>query len=279
TSERTLKPAIAPPGPGHIHAVHSYAFQTDLMMLAAAGSWMSLACDFLIKTSGSGHIKPSLARRLPILLDNYASTAIVARTSVLVCLTESYAPLWNRQERSTWRHERSPFLCSVSPAIFANTDGLWTRDSAIRTPLARRAVLVEIDVLVSMALGLTLEQLQTMYRVQFPVMRFNESDTWYDRNGRIVFTVAKGLTGVGLPRTKKKGDENPCWTDVQHMCEEAGYASNDTVTQVVIDDTLPGGPREKTIVYQAPWVRCDRERDYEVAWRHFAERFGREGHS
>ena len=28
---------------------------------------------------------------------------------------------------------------------------------------------------------------------------------------------------------------------------------------------------------RAPWVRCDREKDYEVAWKHFAERFGKEG--
>ena len=125
-----------------------------------------------------------------------------------------------------------------------------------------------------MAIGLTLEQLQAIYRVQFPVMRYYESDTWYDRNGRIVFTVSKGLPGVGLPRTKKKGDPNPCWNDVKHMSEEAGYTGNDTVTQVVIDDTLPGGPREKTIRYEAPWIRCDREKDYEVAWKHFAERFG-----
>ena len=60
------------------------------------------------------------------------------------------------------------------------------------------------------------------------------------------------------------------------MSEENGYTSNDVVEQVVLDDTLPGGPREKTIRYVAPWVRCDREKDYEVAWKHFAERFGHE---
>lgn len=52
-----------------------------------------------------------------------------------------------------------------------------------------------------------------------------------------------------------------------------GKAGSETVTQVVMDDTLPGRPREKTIIYQAPWVRCDREKDYEIAWKHFEERF------
>ena len=46
-----------------------------------------------------------------------------------------------------------------------------------------------------------------------------------------------------------------------------------TVARTIIDDTLPGGPREHTITYQAPFDRCDRERDYEVAWAEFTRRF------
>ena len=48
-----------------------------------------------------------------------------------------------------------------------------------------------------------------------------------------------------------------------------------TVERKIIDDTLPGGPRERTIVYQAPFDRCDRERDYETAWAEFSRRFGK----
>ena len=119
-----------------------------------------------------------------------------------------------------------------------------------------------------MALGLTLDQLQAIYRIQFPIMRQYEADTWYDRSGRIIFTSSKGLTTVGLKRTLPKNDPRPCWNDVQDMTEG-------TVELEIEDDTRPGGPHTRTITYVAPWVRCDRERDYAETWAHFEQRFGR----
>lgn len=59
---------------------------------------------------------------------------------------------------------------------------------------------MEIDVLTAMALGMTLQQLKTIYRIQFPVLQSYEADTWYDANGRITFTNNRSLTGVGFTR-------------------------------------------------------------------------------
>ncbi|MCP3997892.1 MAG: hypothetical protein GY722_22955 [bacterium] len=275
TSERTLQISVAPPGVAHINTVNSYALDDPAMVASVAATWMATPIDFYLKSTGSADFYPNIARRLPII-DRYELT-IRARVCSLICLTTDFSALWATCFNRSWSHDAwATSAPGLSPAYFSGLSSTWTRESAIRPAAARRAVLVEIDTLVAIALRMTLEQLQTIYRVQFPVMRYYESDTWYDRNGRIVFTVSKGLPGVGLPRTKKKGNPNPCWNDVKHMSEEAGYTGNDTVTQVVIDDTLPGGPREKTIVYKAPWVRCDREKDYEVAWKHFAERFGKD---
>ena len=123
---------------------------------------------------------------------------------------------------------------------------------------------MKIDVLVAEALKLTLEELITIYRVQFPMMQQYERDTWYDRTGRIVFTASKGLTGFGFPRKGSGRGTNKTtgWEDIADM-------KTGRISRTIIDDTLPGGPVERTITYEAPFDRCDRVGDYRVVWGYF----------
>ncbi len=136
----------------------------------------------------------------------------------------------------------------------------WIYDVAFRTDYERRQALVEIDVLTSMALRMTLEQLKTIYRLQFAVAQQYEADTWYDANGRIVFTNNRSLVGVGFSRTEFEDGIKDA---------TAGKKFYRTIT----DDTMPGGPVERTIEYVAPFDRCDREKDYEIAWKFFEEKY------
>ena len=110
------------------------------------------------------------------------------------------------------------------------------------------------------------------------VLRQNENETYYDMNGRIVFTVSKGLTGVGLPRKARKTD-CPCKIIVDGFEEERIIGWEDIadlpqgeIHRTITDDTIPGGPIERTIIYKAPFAKCDREEDYEVAWGEFERR-------
>lgn len=191
--------------------------------------------------------------------------ALRSRTLALNCLTTHYAVLWSECWDESFRSQCwAKDDARLSNSFFSNLTPTWQRDCALRSDYARRQALVEIDVLVAQALKLTLDELITIYRVQFPVMQQYERDTWYDRNGRIVFTASKGLTGVGFPRkgSGRGANKTTGWEDIQGM-------TSGTVSRTIVDDTLPGGPVERTITYEAPFDRCDRVWDYRVAWEFF----------
>ena len=254
SGERTLQGSLSHKGTSHINTVFSIAFRETLKAVNVAATWMSLPFDFFIKTTGKADFRHDLAAQLPLLGPEWR-TQINLRTLQLNCLTTHYAELWEECWDEAFKKERwTKDDSRLDNAKFADLKPKWQRNCALRTDYERRQALVEIDVLAAMALGLTLDELCTIYRIQFPVLRQNENDTWYDQNGRIVFTVSKGLPGVGFSR--------PEWNDIKDM-------KSGTVSRTIMDDTLPGGPRERTITYTAPFDRCDREADYTTAWAAF----------
>ncbi|MBQ7606913.1 MAG: hypothetical protein IJU76_02930, partial [Desulfovibrionaceae bacterium] len=205
---------------------------------------------------------------------------LIARALYLNCLTTHYADLWeecftSEMKKDCWLKD-DPRLDNN---FFKNLTESWNRNCALRSDYARRQALVEIDVLAARALGMKLEQLKLIYRVQFPVLRQNEADTWYDSKGRIVFTVSKGLVGVGLPRKKIK--EETCYTVTDTDGRREGIAlgwedikdmKSGTIERIIEDDTLPDGPVQRTITYTAPFDKCNREADYETVWKKLDQR-------
>src|SRR5690606_1352230 len=111
--------------------------------------------------------------------------------------------------------------------------------------------LVEIDALAALALGMTFEELRLLYEVQFPVLQQYERETFYDRRGKIVFTVNRGLTGVGLERGK--------WEEIREANE---------------GDALPEWARDQGGPFVPPFDARDRVADMREAYRAFARRFG-----
>ena len=299
TSERTLVTAVIPKDVAFVHTNVANVFREAGACLDFSALSMSIVLDFFIKSTGTRHANLSWLNRLPVLSDTCnpgVRAALRIRSLRLSCLTIYYADLWSdicRAElpgtsnsdrfsdgihafqNDTWT-KQDPRL----PDDFATLTPEWRRDAALRTDYARRQALVEIDVLAAMALRLTLDELLTIYRVQFPVMRQYEADTWYDANGRIVFTASKGLPAIGVPRKAFKGDtayslRTPAasQTDIPLGWEDIRHLTAGVITRRITDDTLPGGPFERTIEYHAPFDRCDREQDYRFTWNAFERRF------
>jgi hypothetical protein len=263
SGERTYVPTLLPKGSGHVNTCISTVFPQAVSVADFLSMGISVPVDFFVKSTGMGHANKNVLRQLPFPpAEAPQLPGLRSRTLALNCLTTHYADLWSECWDDSCRQQRwakdDPRLPN---SFFRNLTPTWQRDCALRTDYARRQALVEIDVLVAQALGLTLDELITIYRVQFPVMQQYERDTWYDMNGRIVFTNSKGLSGVGFPRKGKGRGANReiGWEDIQSM-------TSGTVSRTIVDDTLPGGPVERTITYQAPWVRCDRVEDYRVGW-------------
>ncbi|EFE9768726.1 hypothetical protein CCZ91_003471, partial [Escherichia coli] len=284
SSERTAIGAIIPKDVAHIDGGFSLTFKDPKQLVIFNTSFNSLPFDFVIKTTGKSDCRAELVKILPMLSD--IGTRLFARGLVNNAITAHYSDLWQSCYTPDFNTQRwSRDLPLLPQDFFANLTPEWQRNCALRSDYSRRQALVEIDVLVAQALGLTLEELLTIYRVQFPVMRQYEADTWYDQNGRIIFTPSKGLVGVGLPRTARKADlkngfvfnvDSPDWTggdctDQAIGWDDVKHLKTGTVSVTFDDYTRSDEGERRTVTWQAPFIKSDREDDYKVAWAFFAQ--------
>lgn len=255
SGERTLYAAIIPPKVTHINTTFSMNFKDIRKMLICESNLISIPFDFLMKITGKGIAFWGVYSKFPLI----EVKGLIVRILLLNCLTENYSELWNDNFDITFKDEKwSKTDERLQPEKFSELSSEWKWNIPLRSDYERRQALVEIDVLNAMGLGMNLNQLLAIYRIQFPVLQQYESDTWYDANGRIVFTNNRSLSGVGFDRKE--------WENVK------GAPAGQKFHHTIMDDTMPGGPVERTIEYVAPFNHCDREKDYETAWKFFEEK-------
>ena len=281
-AERSLASAIIPPGVAHINGVQSNAFKSTENLVAAGVLTSSITADFFIKSTGRTNLHATWTA-LPLI-----STSILenSRYLSLNCLTNNYSLFWEESFSAGFTTQcwSQPDNQRLPQSFFAQLTPTWQRNCALRSDYSRRMALVEIDVLVAKTLGLTLDELILMYRVQFPVMQQYERDTWYDMAGRIIFTSSKGLVGVGLSRNGSRSTPDVTytspdgqsktgkfgWDDIRQMQVAGTLPAGSSVTTTVLDDTQPGGRQTRARIYIAPFALASREADYRIAWEFFA---------
>ena len=269
SGERTLICAVLPRKTAHIHAVISVIFSNRYDSVDMAGLFSSIPLDFFTKTIGIGQIGKDMLSKFPFGFQTKFQSSIRVRSLLLNCLTDKYKELWETCWNDSYmiddwhiKEQRLKDFNKLSPH--------WDWDTPLRNHYERRMALIEIDVISSMSLGLSLEDLEMMYAIQFPVLQQNENDTWYDQKGNIVFTCSKGLTGVGLDRK--------AWESMRGSLSEDGmtYTGTSETYEHTIDPAkseLYGGQK---VTYYAPYNRCDRIEDYRRAWAHFEKVFNEE---
>ena len=262
-SERTLQASCVHPGVAWVNTIAGYGVHPERYALLALMSGMeaSLPLDYFVRAAGKPHINRAMLESLPVLdIGSVLALEIRLRGLLLNCLTKPYAELWH----SCWDESFSSMSWSKQDARlrserFTGLTDAWNWHTPLRTDYERRQALVELDVLASMALGLSLDELIDIYRLTFTVLKGYEDDTWYDANGRIVFSK------------KQYGDLMYKRPDFERIKDAL---AGQVFTRTIMDDTQPGGPRERTIEYVAPFDTRDRVEDYRTAWAFFEQKYG-----
>ncbi|MFY1654008.1 class I SAM-dependent DNA methyltransferase [Solwaraspora sp. WMMB762] len=244
TGERTLISGIIPPGAAHIDGISSLGVPDEhpLRLVEIAGFAASLVCDMVVRVAPKANIRYSTIARLPGNVQIEMESEIVFRVLRLNCVTDAYADLWREcytpeflddQWAGGFAHARRRPLGAVGPE--------WDADTPLRIAADRRQALVEIDALVALMLGLTADELCTIYRTQFAVLYgYDRNVYYYDVNGRLVPNSV-------LSVWRKKGDR---------ITEEERTATNQA---------------GNTYTYELPFVTLDREADMRQAYAHFEQ--------
>lgn len=250
TGERTLIPSIIPPGAAHVDGVFCLALphQEPVVLASLAGTMASIVSDFAVRVAPKSTIRAGSASRLPLVEEPVLQILIALRALRLNCLTLAYSAIWSATFSSAMTSDRWTYgLPLGSSKLLEQVQREWTPNVPLRLATERRQAAIEIDALVALGLGLTADELCTIYRTQFPVLSgYDRNKYLYDANGRLVPQEI-------LTLWRKKGD---------NLAKEERTATN---------------AAGNTYTYELPFQFLDREADMREAYAEFERRLDIKG--
>ncbi|PZE61273.1 class I SAM-dependent DNA methyltransferase [Curtobacterium sp. MCPF17_001] len=232
TGERTLISSVIPPGAAHVLGIYSARVKSnDLHTLALMGAISaSLVADFAIRVAPRSNIINSTFARLPFPRNLHPLLSYELRSNYLKLVGLS----------SAFEAFR---LAALEIIQTSSTVGPLPEDSApwepYRKAIDRRRALVNIDAIVALSVGLSADELCTLYRTQFAVLYgYDRNVYFYDANGRLV------------PNEVLK-----VWRQ-----------KHDAISE---DERTATNASGNTYTYELPFQTLDREADMRQAYAHF----------
>lgn len=243
TGVRTLISSLVPPGIAHVNAVFTGSAPTNHELVNMQGVMGSLLADFSVRSAPKGDVYTGTVERLPIPAPSDPTWPLIAlRVLRLNCLTNAYEDLWSDVWQNSFTEDE--WTIRTPAASIGDVRATWTEATPLRCEFERHQARLEIDALVALGLGVTADELCTVYRTQFAVLRgYDQRDYLYDANGRLVPSPVQQI-----------------WR-----------RKSDAITE---DERTHTNAMGNTYVYELPFRNYDREADMRHAYAVFAERLG-----
>lgn len=203
-SERSLATAITPPGIKHINGIISMDFEKYDDLIKFTGFSNSIVYDYLVKMIGKTNITDEVVNILP--MPDKFDWRIKSRVLRLNCLTKYYGDLWESQFEDIFKEDQFAKKDNRL-SKWDYLDNKWDFSFGLKNFFERRQALVEIDVLTALCLGISIEELITIYRIQFPILYKNEKATYYDQKGNIVYSINPSFSRINRKDILENWDE------------------------------------------------------------------------
>ncbi|WP_285433147.1 hypothetical protein [Pseudomonas sp. fls2-241-R2A-110] len=253
TNERTLIPAIIPPGVSHIDLIFSLGFSSSKSMMLFVGLSSSVVYDYFVKTLGNPRVRKSVLSLLPCAT-GVATDYIVNRALRLNCVSSLYGDLW--EGVSSKNISKDGWVCE-KPGLEGWSDlssSEWCVDFPVRNDCEYRQALVELDVLAAIQIDISCGELVQIYNELFPTLIKYDSTDLYDSVGK------------RLPNSLRR--------DSGAKEVKLALETHDGISPITVSWEIDNGIQIVTRTFYPPFVGVDRIEDYHTAYRVFSERLG-----